>query len=108
MTDVTAEEKEGIVTYGYGHIADGDVHLNIAIPGFDKPDLMKRLNTNVWPFVMDWIKQSKGSVGAEHGMGVVNQPYLDHSKSPEMIEVMKMIKKGMDPNGIMNPYKVFS
>ena len=56
MSNVSAEEKEGIVTYGYGHMADGDVHINIAIPGSSSPCLMKRLNKDVWPFVMDWVK----------------------------------------------------
>ena len=56
---------------------------------------------------MDWVKENNGSVGAEHGMGQYNQPYLGNSKSPEMINTMKLIKSSLDPNGIMNPYKIF-
>ena len=108
MPNLSADEKEGIVTIGYGHMGDGDIHVNIAIPGYDNPDLLQRLNTAVFPFLMDWIKQSKGSVGAEHGIGVIGSKYLNYTKSDESINVMKMIKKGMDPNGIMNPYKLFT
>ena len=56
---------------------------------------------------MDFVRERKGSVGAEHGMGVFNPPYLSYSKSDTMIKVMKNIKRDMDPNGIMNPFKIF-
>ena len=64
-------------------MGDGDIHINIAIPGYDNPSLLERLNKLVWPFVMNWVKESKGSIGAEHGMGVVNPPYLNYTKSQE-------------------------
>jgi FAD/FMN-containing dehydrogenase len=48
----------------------------------------------------------KGSISAEHGVGVMKPNHLHYSKSPEMIAVMQAIKRTLDPNGIMNPYKV--
>ena len=88
-------------------MGDGDIHINVLIPGHDNKDLFDRVSTLVHPFVMDFIRKSKGSIAAEHGIGGENQLYLPYSKSKEMIDVMKMIKHGMDPNGIMNPYKLF-
>ena len=71
-TTLSTEEKDSIVTYGYGHMGDGDIHINLAFPGYDNHDLLKRLNDLVFPSVMDWVKSTNGSVGAEHGMGVIN------------------------------------
>jgi hypothetical protein len=48
----------------------------------------------------------RGSVSAEHGIGAMKPKALHYSKTPEMIAVMKAIKKTLDPSGILNPYKV--
>ena len=55
---------------------------------------------------MDFVKQVKGSISAEHGIGFQKQSFLEYSKSKQMIDYMKRIKHVFDPNGIMNPYKV--
>lgn len=57
------------------------------------------------PFVYEWTASHKGSISAEHGLGVMKAPYLHYSKSPESIALMKQVKNLFDPNGIMNPYK---
>ena len=68
--------------------------------------MINRLNDLIDPFVMKFVRDAKGSVSAEHGIGLQKTPYLGYSKSPEMISVMKQIKGVLDPHGIMNPYKV--
>jgi hypothetical protein len=45
------------------------LHLNISIPGYDNNDLQHKLSKVVEPFVMDFVKNVKGSVSAEHGIG---------------------------------------
>ena len=55
---------------------------------------------------MGFVKAAKGSVSAEHGVGLQKTSFLEYSKSQPMIEYMKRIKGAFDPNGIMNPYKV--
>jgi FAD/FMN-containing dehydrogenase len=57
-------------------------------------------------FVMDYTQKVRGSVSAEHGIGLQKPTYLKYSKTPEMINVMKTIKHALDPKGILNPYKV--
>jgi FAD/FMN-containing dehydrogenase len=91
---------------GYGHIGDGNVHLNVCTPGYDNHDLRDRLSYAVNSFVFDYVKSVHGSVSAEHGVGLQKASYLHYSKSDEMIACMKGIKGVFDPNGIMNPYKV--
>ena len=56
---------------------------------------------------MNFVKEKKGSVSAEHGIGLEKTKYLGYSKSEPMIDMMKQIKHAFDPNQIMNPYKIF-
>lgn len=55
---------------------------------------------------MQYVRDVKGSVSAEHGIGLQKRDYLNYTKSEPMIEYMKLIKDVFDPKGIMNPYKV--
>ena len=50
-------------------ISDGNLHLNVSVPGYEDKDLQDRLSAIVEPFVMDFVKDVKGSVSAEHGIG---------------------------------------
>lgn len=52
------------------------------------------------------IAKHQGSISAEHGLGVAKNEFLGYSKSPVMIQLMKKFKTMLDPNGILNPYKV--
>ena len=54
------------------------------------------------------IEKFRGSVSAEHGVGLTKKPYLSHTRSAGEIELMRKIKKSFDPDGIMNPGKVFA
>ncbi|XP_046343610.2 D-2-hydroxyglutarate dehydrogenase, mitochondrial-like [Haliotis rufescens] len=86
---------------GYGHLGDGNLHLNITSSEFNKEilDLIE-------PFVYDWVSQHGGSVSAEHGLGLWKRNYIYHTKSRAAVDIMRLMKKGLDPNGILNPYKV--
>ena len=103
---ISKSEKELIDVTGYGHIGDGNVHLNVCIPGYQNTDLQDRLSEVVDTFVFEYVKKVRGSVSAEHGVGLQKAQYLNYSKSDEMIHYMKEIKKVFDPQAIMNPYKV--
>jgi FAD/FMN-containing dehydrogenase len=82
------------------------LHLNVAIPGYEDKSLQDKVEKILEPFVFEFIKGVKGSISAEHGIGLQKSPYLNYSKSDAMIKYMTEIKKVFDPNGIMNPYKV--
>ncbi|WP_455229763.1 FAD-binding oxidoreductase [Geopseudomonas aromaticivorans] len=92
----------------FGHIGDGNLHLNIL-----KPDAMakeeffaKCATVNKWVF--ETVEKYHGSISAEHGVGMTKRDYLGYSRSPEEIACMKAIKAVFDPNGIMNPGKIFA
>ena len=92
----------------FGHIGDGNLHLNIL-----KPDAMPREeffakcgSVNQWVF--DIVQRYNGSISAEHGVGMTKRDYLGYSRSPEEVAIMKAVKAVFDPNGIMNPGKIFA
>lgn len=58
------------------------------------------------PFVYEWTSSKRGSISAEHGLGLMKAQAVGFSKSAACIAVMKQIKQVLDPRGILNPYKV--
>ncbi|GAV72206.1 FAD_binding_4 domain-containing protein/FAD-oxidase_C domain-containing protein [Cephalotus follicularis] len=86
---------------GYGHLGDGNLHLNVSAPQYDDMILAK-----IEPYVYEWTSKHHGSISAEHGLGLMKANKIFYSKSAETVQVMASIKKLLDPNGILNPYKV--
>ena len=105
-SEMSQSDKDSIITTGYGHIGDGNLHLNISLPGYENKELQDKLTRVVESFVMNFVREAKGSISAEHGIGQQKAPFLEYSKSQPMIDYMKRIKSVFDPNQIMNPYKV--
>lgn len=91
----------------YGHIGDGNVHLNILKPEHLSIADFARQCGEVSKGVFEIVREYKGSVSAEHGVGVLKKPYLPYSRSPLEIELMRAIKRSFDPNGVLNPGKIF-
>ncbi|MFS2161193.1 FAD-binding oxidoreductase [Pseudomonas sp. Pseusp122] len=92
----------------FGHIGDGNLHLNILKPeNMDKDEFFGKCATvNKWVFEI--VQKYNGSISAEHGVGMTKRNYLEYSRSPVEIEYMKAVKAVFDPNGIMNPGKIFA
>jgi FAD/FMN-containing dehydrogenase len=92
----------------FGHIGDGNLHLNILKPDNLSKDefFAKCAVVNQWVF--ETVQKYNGSISAEHGVGMTKRDYLHYSRSPEEIACMKAIKAVFDPNGIMNPGKIFA
>jgi len=86
---------------GYGHIGDGNMHLNITGPQYNQ-EVMDLIE----PFLYEWTSSHRGSISAEHGLGFKKRNFIHFSKSDEAIFLMKQIKSVFDPKGILNPYKV--
>ena len=92
----------------YGHIGDGNLHLNILKPENLQIEEFRERCNEVSTDIFDAIKTLGGSVSAEHGVGTLKAPYLGYSKSDSEIDAMRAIKAIFDPDGILNPGKVFS
>ena len=91
----------------FGHIGDGNLHLNILKPeNLSKDEFFAKCATvNQWVF--ETVQKYNGSISAEHGVGMTKRDYLGYSRSAEEVGYMKAIKAVFDPNGIMNPGKIF-
>ncbi|MEP6836423.1 MAG: FAD-binding oxidoreductase, partial [Bradyrhizobium sp.] len=90
----------------FGHVGDGNIHYNVTQPeGADKAAFMARWD-EVNEVVFDVVRKLGGSISAEHGVGVMKRDILHLYKDPVALDLMRSIKKMLDPNGIMNPGKV--
>lgn len=98
-------DERGVVTVGYGHIGDGNLHLNIAAPG-RKMEWLPRLEADIEPFVYERVLELGGSVSAEHGVGQAKVEWLPRAKPAPVVALMRTIKRALDKEGIMNPGKV--
>lgn len=96
----TDAEKPVYATIGYGHIGDGNLHLNVCVRKYTK-----EVENLLEPFVFEFVAKHKGSVSAEHGVGFQKVHALPYSKNKLSLKLIKDIKDLYDPNGIMNPYK---
>ena len=87
------------IALGYGHVGDNNLHLNVAVKN-------KEAQEKVESFLWQYCKDKRGSISAEHGVGLQKVDKLHYAKSPQALELMKATKKMLDPNLILNPFKV--
>lgn len=87
--------------FAFGHVADGNIHFIV-----DKENESAALKKEIDLTVYGPLKALGGSVSAEHGIGIHKKAYLELCRSPEEISLMKVLKRSMDPDGILNPGKV--
>ena len=92
----------------FGHIGDGNLHLNILKPADWPLDRFKRECEAVSEQVMKLVQRCAGSISAEHGVGLLKRDQLKYSRSAEEIALMKSMKRIFDPAGIMNPGKLLA
>jgi len=90
----------------FGHLGDGNVHFNVSQPvGADSAKFLAR-----WSEINDAVNKivlkHRGSISAEHGIGKLKRDSLLKVKDPVALELMRALKRMLDPNGILNPGKV--
>ena len=106
VIDKTIEELKdckGVKTiFPFGHVADGNIHFII---GKDSDD--DNLKSKINDIIYTNTEAVEGSISAEHGIGIDKKQYLIKSRSRDEIELMKIIKKSIDPKNILNPGRVF-
>ena len=91
----------------FGHIGDGNVHLNILKPTELEKDIFFKRCAQVSEQIFAVVRHYDGSISAEHGVGLLKKPFLSYTRSPVEIAYMKAVKRIFDPHNIMNPGKVF-
>ena len=90
----------------FGHLGDGNLHYNTYVEGRLRSDAAAREAHDVTTVIYDIVKQYKGSFSAEHGIGIAKVAELVRYKDPVEIDLMRTVKRALDPQGIMNPGKV--
>ena len=109
MAEMQALLAEGYPDFDvvwFGHIGDGNLHINVLKPdGLDYPAFVAQCE-QVTALLVDTLARHEGSISAEHGIGLVKKPWLSSVRSPAEIALMGGIKKVLDPNGILNPGKL--
>jgi FAD/FMN-containing dehydrogenase len=90
----------------FGHLGDGNIHYNVAQPvGADKAEFLSHWN-EVNAAVFAVVAKHGGSISAEHGIGVMKRDLLPKVKDPVAYDLMRTLKRALDPQGILNPGKV--
>jgi FAD/FMN-containing dehydrogenase len=101
------DAPEDIELVIFGHIGDGNLHINYVGPKTGDFVTFQKKARVVEEGIFRLIASYKGSISAEHGIGLLKKHDLHFSRSPAEIAIMKQMKGIFDPKGIMNPGKIF-
>ena len=109
LSDVDRIVKENYPDFEvcwYGHIGDGNLHLNILRPeSVSIEDFYARCH-HINPKLFELIQQRLGSISAEHGVGLLKRDFLNYTRSESEINAMRSMKSVFDPHDILNPGKL--
>lgn len=92
--------------YTLGHIGDGNVHFSFMGPKGMDQQMLNQYTAAITRAVNDLITSMGGSISAEHGIGIDKLDELSHYRSKTELDIMRTIKRALDPQNIMNPGKV--
>jgi FAD/FMN-containing dehydrogenase len=107
IDELLAREYPDFEVLWYGHIGDGNLHINILKPANMEPATFAKQCGTVSEHLFEALRRHGGSISAEHGVGLTKKPYLHYTRDQTEIGYLRAIKQVFDPNGIMNPGKIF-
>ena len=91
----------------FGHIGDGNLHINVLKPDDTSDADFVAQCEHVTKLLAQVLARFDGSISAEHGIGLVKKGYLDSTRGPAEIALMKAVKRAFDPQARLNPGKLF-
>jgi FAD/FMN-containing dehydrogenase len=97
---VASRAAEGARTFLFGHLGDGNVHVNVVGP---EPD-----DERVDDAVLELALACGGTISAEHGVGVAKARWLERARGPAEVAAMRAVKRALDPDGLLNPGAVLA
>ncbi len=99
-----AKHEPAVKPVIFGHVGDGNLHYNLTVPESLVGDAgrIEGLTTAIY----DLVAELGGSFSAEHGVGVTKRAWLSKYRSTEEVDLMRRLKKALDPHGLLNPGKV--
>ena len=111
LRDLHTAVREAYPSYKvavFGHVGDGNLHVNVLKPADMQDDEFWDNCHTADTIVFTTVKRYRGSISAEHGVGLLKRDFLHFTRSPGEIQIMRGIKAVLDPKGIMNPGKIFA
>jgi len=97
----------GVRLVNFGHLGDGNLHYNVQAPeGGDMAAFLRDQEPMVNAIVYDTVTRYDGSISAEHGVGTLKLEKLEKHKSPVALDLMRSIKRSLDPQNLLNPGRV--
>jgi len=96
-------QRRGVRSVAYGHAGDGNLHVNLL---WDDPAEEARVQGTIRE-LFELTVALGGTLSGEHGVGVLKAPYLPLEQSPELIALQRGLKQSFDPEGLLNPGKIF-
>ncbi len=102
-----AERYPGWEVCLFGHIGDGNLHVNVMKPDDLEKEAFLARTHDVDRHMFELVKSYGGSISAEHGIGLLKKDWLGFTRSPAEIAAMRAIKRALDPNNTLNPGKIF-
>jgi FAD/FMN-containing dehydrogenase len=107
IDNLLAREYPNFEVLWYGHIGDGNLHINILKPAEMATATFAENCGAVSEHLFATLQRHGGSISAEHGVGLTKKPYLHYTRDATEISYLRALKQVFDPNGIMNPGKIF-
>ena len=90
----------------FGHIGDGNLHVNVMKPDdMSKQEFLAHAHASD-AAMFELVRRHRGSISAEHGVGLLKKDFLGYSRSPAELEMLRAIKRTLDPDGLLNPGKI--
>lgn len=108
MQDLLGREYPQFEVVWFGHIGDGNLHINVLKPDDVDDAAFIAQCEQVTKRLAATLQQFGGSISAEHGIGLVKRPYLQSTRSAVEIALMRGVRRAFDPQGILNPGKLFA
>jgi glycolate oxidase len=96
-------EETGVRSLTYGHAGDGNLHVNFL---WNEEHELPQVERSIESLFQNVI-ELRGTLSGEHGIGVLKAPYLSLEQSPELITLQRDLKRVFDPQGLLNPGKIF-
>jgi FAD/FMN-containing dehydrogenase len=90
----------------FGHIGDGNLHINVMKPETIDTATFLSKTKEADHDMFRLVKAHHGTISAEHGIGLLKKDYLAYARSPEEIDVLRALKRALDPKNLLNPGKI--